>query len=54
MQRYVMMMGNPADGFHVIGPFEDRETAVRYMETERDAGDCWIVDLLAPDEEFTP
>jgi hypothetical protein len=49
--RYAMMMGNPSDGFFVIGPFDSREAAARYIETERSAGDCWVVELLAPSAE---
>jgi hypothetical protein len=50
--RYVILMGNPGDGFRVIGPFDHIEDARIYLEGEFSKQDCWIMELDAPDEEF--
>lgn len=51
MQQYVIMMGNPADGFVIVGPFNDRDTALAYMESEPPSSEnMWIVDLQSPVE----
>jgi hypothetical protein len=46
--QYVVLIGNPADGFIVVGPFESAYDAERYLETERDKSDCWILELYKP------
>ena len=46
---YIIVMGNPCDGFRFIGPFPDFPTALHYMETEHDPHDMWITQLDAPD-----
>lgn len=52
-QRFVMLIGNPGDGFVVVGPFDNHNEAFQYLEVERAKEDCWIVELHAPasDEE---
>lgn len=47
-KQYVLMIGNPADGFVVVGPFADHDQAQRYMEAEADVESMWIVELNAP------
>lgn len=54
MDPKVLMYGNPADGFRVVGPFENAEAATAYLETERDRSDWWIMDLDAPATQQTP
>jgi hypothetical protein len=56
--RYVVLIGNPADGFVVVGPFESAYDATtyrikRYLETERDKSDCWILELHKPADDNT-
>ena len=49
MTQYVILMGNPADGFVVIGPFADRDKAIAYMESEPSSSESmWIVELQEP------
>lgn len=51
--KKVVMYGNPADGFRIVGPFENAAAADAYIEAEFDRSDWWIVDLDAPDTELT-
>jgi hypothetical protein len=52
--NYIICYGNPIDGFIFIGPFEDRDDAVRYAEHHmRDGGDWWITELDEPAKELT-
>ena len=49
---YVILMGNPADGFVVIGPFAEHEDAVEYIDSEPSRHEnMWIVDLQQPAKE---
>jgi len=50
--KYAMLMGNPADGFVVVGPFEDRDVAMAYLESETSSENMWIVDMHEPDPMF--
>ena len=50
--NYIICYGNPIDGLTFIGPFEDRDDAVRYAENDiRDGGDWWIAELDEPVKE---
>ena len=46
--KYAMMIGSPTEGFMIVGPFEDHEGAVQYLETEQSHDNCWIVELHQP------
>ena len=46
----VVLIGNPVDGFEVVGPFADFEAAVKFIETEP-RGDSKRV---GDDPVFTP
>jgi hypothetical protein len=48
---YVILMGNPADGFVVIGPFSNRDDAHKYLLAEDAYENVWIVDLQQPAKE---
>jgi hypothetical protein len=48
---YIVVYGNPADGFRHIGPFADYVDAERYMDQERSQQNLWIVELDAPAED---
>ena len=48
--KYVILTGNPADGFAVIGPFEDVDVASRYLDFDLHGEDAWVVLLNAPEE----
>ena len=45
---YILISGNPVDGYTFIGPFE-YEAAIRYAEIHLD-GDWWIGKLLTVDD----
>lgn len=49
-EQHVVMYGNPVDGFRIVGPFEDRDAAVQYGESEPSQNDWWIAELDAPAE----
>ena len=46
--NYAIMMGNPADGFDLIGPFDNVADAMLYLQTERSKQDMWMVQLHPP------
>jgi hypothetical protein len=45
--QFVVIYGNPADGFNYVGPFESRDDAALYAAEDTPA-DWWIVMLDAP------
>ena len=50
---HVVVAGNPADGFVIVGPFSDVAGAHRYIEAEPvpDKRYMWVCELHAPAEE---
>ena len=46
--KYAIMMGNPADGFIVVGPFIEYETARAYLDDESSSENMWIVEMHEP------
>ena len=50
--NYVIVYGNVVDGFTFVGPFDDRDEAVRYAEADGTPGRDWcIAELAAPADE---
>jgi hypothetical protein len=51
--NYILIYGNPRDGFRFVGPFAERDDAVVYLEMEVYQENIWIAQLDAPavDEE---
>lgn len=47
---YIICYGSPVDGFTFVGPFDDRDDAVRYAEFDGGT-DWWIAELDQPDSE---
>jgi hypothetical protein len=48
--QYIIVTGNPVDGFGYIGPFVDRDDAVRYSDCLSDL-DWWIAEVNPPELE---
>jgi len=48
MGMHVVMTGDPANGFAILGPFATRDEALAWAERECD-GDWWLLPLVAPD-----
>ena len=48
MEKFIVVMGNPVDGFIHIGPFDTFEDGTDYMEEERHNADMWLVLLQEP------
>jgi hypothetical protein len=46
--QYVVVAGNPEDGFSYIGPFADPREAAAWAEGVCDEDDWWVSDLLHP------
>lgn len=46
--KYVIVYGNAVDGFTFVGPFDDRDEAVRYAEFDGEQGRDWCIAELAP------
>ena len=46
--KYVILTGDPADGFAVTGPFETVDEASHYLDFDLHGEDAWIVELHAP------
>ena len=54
---FILIIGDPVDGFTHIGPFTTREDAIEVGErltgkTDLYVGDWWIIPLTSPDEVF--
>ena len=45
---FILIYGNPVDGHRYVGPFDEREDAVRYMETEPLSENIWLAELDPP------
>ncbi len=48
---YIIIYGNPGDGFNYRGPFDTMEEAVNYAETHDDYDETWWVSSVEPPEE---
>ena len=47
--NYIVIYGDPVDGFTFVGPFDDRDEAVRYAEFDGEQGRDWrIAELVQP------
>ena len=51
MQKFIVVMGNPVDGFTHIGPFEFWEDANKYCEDDPSPFDMWVVMLQEPSHD---
>jgi hypothetical protein len=53
--QFIIVRGNPADGYDFIGPFDDHRDALSYRDirTQRPTGarDCWVCELRPPDDD---
>lgn len=49
---HVVVYGNPVNGFTFVGPFHDRDDAVKYAENEPYNDNWWIAELDAPAEKL--
>ena len=45
---HIVFIGNPADGFYAVGPFDTQDDAVRYIGGEHHKENCWAMELCAP------
>ena len=49
MTKYIVICGNPADGYDHTGPFDTHEDAEAYMGKGFEDDDAsWVVHLLEP------
>jgi len=46
IQTWLVVVGDPQDGFTHYGPFTDHDTALRYAEQSKDS--WWVIPLLPP------
>lgn len=48
--KYIVICGNPSDGYDHTGPFDTHEDALEYVEHTHGADDdpVWIVHLQSP------
>ena len=49
-EQFIVIMGNPVDGFTHIGPFDSFEDGTDYMEEERGNPDMWLALLQKPSQ----
>lgn len=50
-QQYIILMGNPKDGFRAIGPFASKGFALDYLRADPSSGlDMCLMPLDAPAE----
>ena len=48
MKLHVILVGNPRDGYHVIGPFENGQAANDYEFMACEPEDWFVMPLEAP------
>jgi hypothetical protein len=47
-QQFIVIYGNPLDGFAHVGPFDSRDEATTYAESEPYNGNWFVTMLDAP------
>ena len=50
MKQWILVCGNPIDGFQFVGPFSDSDSATEYAEKEGH-GEWWVCEMDAPSDE---
>lgn len=50
MNKYIIIYGDPKDGFVYVGPFDKFQQATEYAEADGKT-DWWVVELETPAEE---
>ena len=48
MNKYIIMYGNPIEGFTFVGPFDTKQEAIEYVDAEPTDYDTCIAELLEP------
>lgn len=52
MTQYIILCGNPVDGYDLYGPFDNDIDALRYADNNCDYGEGWtIAKLIKPEGE---
>lgn len=46
--KHVVVSGDPIQGIEVVGPFDDREDAIKYAETNMRGESWWTTEMTAP------
>lgn len=46
--NYAICYGNPVDGFFCVGPYDDRDDALRYGESELGTLNWWVIEITPP------
>ena len=49
-QQFIVIYGNPAEGFTYVGPFASHDDAVDYAQVDNAPSDWWIILLQQPAE----
>lgn len=49
--QHVVLMGDPENGFVVVGPFECMASACQYIGTDKSSEPMWAVELHKPDSD---
>ena len=47
----ILIIGNPVDGLHFVGPFDTADEANEYAEVVYDDEEWWSVALESPKDE---
>ena len=48
MGSFIVIVGDPVDGFRYYGPFDDHDSAVKWAEAELDGERWWVADMEPP------
>jgi hypothetical protein len=48
VKKYIIMYGNPIDGFKFVGPFDSLNDALEHLEEEHADYDMCIAELQEP------
>jgi hypothetical protein len=47
---HVVLLGNPLDGFDIVGPFDAVDEAIEWAEHNVDSDCWWTTQLIGPKE----
>lgn len=46
--KYMIVVGNPSEGFEYYGPFDSRTDAVEWASDDCEGADWWVIPIKHP------
>lgn len=49
--QFILIVGNPIEGFMYVGPFEDGDRANEYGQTHLEDAEWWVDRMQVPEDQ---